>query len=143
MGIGFQLGTGNNCRGVLFPVKQSVGAPVPVSAQFQVMGMPWERTVIGNTEKWIVRCALVDLSSPVVAGTKVYITIAYRLSRGVNDDDDDNDEDEYDPNEFERMEVVTASCSKDRGPRRMKAWRWSNPSSVRGVSMRRGAIRAV
>ena len=100
------------------------------------MGMPWERTVIGNTEKWIVRCALVDLSSPVVAGTKVYITIAYRLSRGVNDDDD-NDEDEYDPNEFERMEVVTASCSKDRGPRRMKAWRWSNPSSVRGVSMRR------
>jgi len=96
MGIGFQLGTGNNCRGVLFPVKQSVGASVPVSAQFQVMGMPWERTVIGNTEKWIVRCALVDLSSPVVAGTKVYITIAYRLSRGVNDDDDDNDDDSDD-----------------------------------------------
>ena len=69
----------------------------------------------------------------------MYITIEYRLSRGVNDDDDDddNDEDEYHPNEFERMEVVTASCSKDRGPRRMKAWRWSNPSSVRGVSMRR------
>jgi len=96
MGIGFQLGTGNNCRGVLFPVKQSVGAPVPVSAQFQVMGMPWERTVIGNTEKWIVRCTLVDLSSPVVAGTKVYITIAYRLSRGENDDDDDNDDDSDD-----------------------------------------------
>ena len=56
------------------------------------MGMPWERTVIGNTEKWIVRCTLVDLSSPVVAGTKVYITIAYRLSRGVNDDDDDDDD---------------------------------------------------
>jgi len=94
MGIGFQLGTGNNCRGVLFPVKQSVGASVPVSAQFQVMGMPWERTVIGNTEKWIVRCTLVDLSSPVVAGTKVYITIEYRLSRGVNDDDDDDDDDD-------------------------------------------------
>jgi len=96
MGIGFQLGTGNNCRGVLFPVKQSVGASVPVSAQFQMMDMPWERTVIGNTEKWIVRCTLVDLSSPVVAGTKVYITIAYRLSRGVNDDDDDNDDDSDD-----------------------------------------------
>ena len=96
MGIGFQLGTGNNCRGVLFPVKQSVGASVPVSAQFQVMGMPWERTVIGNTEKWIVRCTLVDLSSPVVAGTKVYITIEYRLSRGVNDDDDDDDDDSDD-----------------------------------------------
>jgi len=96
MGIVFQLGTGNNCRGVLFPVKQSVGASVPVSSQFQVMGMPWERTVIGNTEKWIVRCTLVDLSSPVVAGTKVYITIAYRLSRGVNDDDDDDDDDSDD-----------------------------------------------
>ena len=142
MGIGFQLGTGNNCRGVLFPVKQSVGASVPVSAQFQMMDMPWERTVIGNTEKRAA-LTLVDLSSTVSAGTKVYIPIECRLSRGVNDDDDDNDEDEYDPNEFERMEVVTASCSKDRGPRRMKAWRWSNPSSVRGVSMRRGAIRAV
>jgi len=98
MGIGFQLGTGNNCRGVLFPVKQSVGASVPVSAQFQVMGMPWERTVIGNTEKWIVRCTLVDLSSPdrVSAGTKVYITIEYRLSRGVNADDDDDDDDSDD-----------------------------------------------
>ena len=95
MGIGFQLGTGNNCRGVLFPVKQSVGASVPVSAQFQMMDMPWERTVIGNTEKRAV-LTLVDLSSTVSAGTKVYITIEYRLSRGVNADDDDNDDDSDD-----------------------------------------------
>ena len=76
----FQLGTGNNYRGLLFPVKQAVGAvgSEPQPAQYQVLDMPWERCVISNTET--VRCTLVDLSSTVTAGTKVYITLEYKLA---------------------------------------------------------------
>ena len=76
----FQLGTGNNYRGLLFPVKQAVGAvgSEPQPAQYQVLDMPWERCVISNNET--VRVTLTDLVSAVTANTKIYVVIEYKLA---------------------------------------------------------------